>query len=76
MEARCRWRCLRRSKAWYREWVKCYRALNCALERGDDLDLFDRIRMEEMRRTILGWAWNSGYVRYDRDRGVWQQLST
>ena len=25
--------------------------------------------LAEMRRTILGWAWNSGYVRYDREKG-------
>ena len=56
----------------YGKWIKCYRALNCALEQGDDPDLSDRARMAEMRRTVLGWGVNSGYVRYDRDRGVWQ----
>ena len=56
----------------YGKWIKCYRALNCALKQGDDPDLSDRARMAEMRRTVLGWGVNSGYVRYDRDRGVWQ----
>jgi len=43
-----------------------------ALKEGRDPDLSDRARMAEMRRTVLGWGVNSGYVRYDRDRGVWQ----
>ena len=46
-----------------------YRTLSRALSEGRDPDLCDRARMEEMRWTILGWAWNSGYVRYDREKG-------
>ena len=46
-----------------------YRTLSRALREGRDPDLCDRARMGEMRRTILGWAWNSGYVRYDREKG-------
>ena len=53
----------------HREWLGHYRALTRALREGLDPDLCDRARMEEMRRTILGWAWNSGYVRYDREAG-------
>ncbi|MDO4787230.1 MAG: hypothetical protein Q4A13_09835 [Fretibacterium sp.] len=52
-----------------REWRKHYRTLSRALEEGRDPDLSDRARMGELRRTILGWAWNSGYVRYDREAG-------
>ncbi|RRD64006.1 hypothetical protein [Fretibacterium sp. OH1220_COT-178] len=52
-----------------REWRKHYRTLSRALKEGRDPDLSDRARMEELRRTILGWAWNSGYVRYDREVG-------
>ena len=52
-----------------REWMVCYRELVCALRDGRDPDLSDRARLAEMRRTILGWAWNSGYVRYDREKG-------
>ena len=52
-----------------RKWRTHYRTLSRALSEGRDPDLCDRARMEEMRRTILGWAWNSGYVRYDREKG-------
>ena len=52
-----------------REWMKHYRILSRALKEGRDPDLSDRARIGEMRRTILGWAWNSGYVRYDREKG-------
>ena len=52
-----------------KEWRMHYRTLSRALSEGRDPDLCDRARMEEMRRTILGWAWNSGYVRYDREKG-------
>ncbi|WP_299300238.1 hypothetical protein [uncultured Fretibacterium sp.] len=52
-----------------RKWITHYRTLSRALKEGRDPDLCDRARMEEMRRTILGWAWNSGYVRYDREKG-------
>ena len=52
-----------------RKWITHYRTLSRALKEGIDPDLSDRARMEEMRRTILGWAWNSGYVRYDREKG-------
>ncbi|RRD64005.1 hypothetical protein [Fretibacterium sp. OH1220_COT-178] len=48
----------------YRVWISHYRVLAAALKGGRDADLADRVRMEEMRRTVLGWAWNSGYVRY------------
>ena len=54
-----------------REWMPHYRELILALKEGRDPDLSDRARMAEMRRTVLGWGVNSGYVRYDRDRGVW-----
>ena len=54
------------SRNTYREWMERYRTLTHALEAGRDPDLADRTRMTEMRRAILGWAWNSGYVRYDR----------
>ena len=53
----------------FRKWITHYRTLSRALSEGWDPDLCDRARMEEMRRTILGWAWNSGYVRYDREKG-------
>ena len=53
----------------YSEWMPQCQALSRALREGRDPDLSDRARMEEMRRTILGWAWNSGYVRYDREKG-------
>ena len=52
-----------------RKWITHYRTLSRALSEGRDPDLCDRARMGEMRRTILGWAWNSGYVRYDREKG-------
>ena len=52
-----------------KEWITHYRTLSRALREGRDPDLCDRARMEEMRRTILGWAWNSGYVRYDPEKG-------
>ena len=52
-----------------RKWRTHYRTLSRALSEGRDPDLCDRARMEEMRRTILGWAWNSSYVRYDREKG-------
>lgn len=52
-----------------KEWRTHYRTLSRALSEGRAPDLCDRARMEEMRRTILGWAWNSGYVRYDREKG-------
>ena len=52
-----------------KEWRTHYRTLSRALSEGRDPDLCDRARMEEMRRTILGWAWNSGYVRYDCEKG-------
>ena len=52
-----------------KEWRTHYRTLSRALSEGRDPDLCDRARMEEMRRTVLGWAWNSGYVRYDREKG-------
>ncbi len=55
-----------------REWMPHCRELILALKEGQDPDLSDRARMAEMRRTVLGWGVNSGYVRYDRDRGVWQ----
>ena len=55
-----------------REWMPHCRELILALKEGRDPDLSDRARMAEMRRTVLGWGVNSGYVRYDRDRGVWQ----
>ena len=55
-----------------KEWRTHYRTLSRALSEGRDPDLSDRARMAEMRRTVLGWGVNSGYVRYDRDRGVWQ----
>lgn len=53
----------------YGEWMPQCRALSRALREGLDPDLSDRARMGELRRTILGWAWNSGYVRYDREAG-------
>ena len=53
----------------FRKWITHYRTLSRALREGRDPDLCDRARMEEIRRTILGWAWNSGYVRYDREKG-------
>ncbi len=53
----------------YSQWMPQCRALSRALREGWDPDLCDRARMGEMRRTILGWAWNSGYVRYDREKG-------
>lgn len=52
-----------------KKWRMHYRTLSRALEEGRDPDLSDRARIGEMRRTILGWAWNSGYVRYDREKG-------
>ena len=52
-----------------KEWITHYRTLSRALSERRDPDLCDRARMAEMRRTILGWAWNSGYVRYDREKG-------
>ena len=51
-------------KRGYRVWISHYRVLAKALKGGRDADLADRVRMEEMRRAVLGWAWNSGYVRY------------
>ena len=51
-------------KRGYRVWISHYRVLAKALKGGRDADLADRVRMEEMRCAILGWAWNSGYVRY------------
>jgi len=53
----------------YSEWMPRCRALSRALREGRDPDLCDRARMGKMRRTILGWAWNSGYVRYDCEKG-------
>jgi hypothetical protein len=51
-------------KRGYRVWISHYRILAEALKWGQDADLADRVRMEEMRRAVLDWAWNSGYVRY------------
>ena len=51
-------------KRGYRVWISHYRILAEALKGGRDADLADRVRMEEMRRAVLDWAWNSGYVRY------------
>ena len=53
----------------FRKWITHYRTLSRALREGRDPDLSDRARMAEMRRTVLGWAWNSGYVRHDREKG-------
>ena len=55
-----------------REWMPHYRALACALKEGRDPDLSDRVRLAEMRRAVLGWGVSSGYVRYDREWGVWR----
>ena len=63
------------SRNTYREWMERYRTLTHALEAGRDPDLADRTRMTEMRRAILGWAWNSGYVRYDRKGCGWNLSS-
>ena len=56
----------------FTEWIRHYRILTTALKEGSDPDLSDRVRMGEMRRTILGWAWNNGYLGYDRNNGGWE----
>lgn len=56
----------------YREWMGHYRTLACALKEGRDPDLSDRARLAEMRRAILVWGRNNGYVRFNRELGIWE----
>ena len=55
-----------------REWMARYRELVCALKDGRNPDLSDRVRLAEMRRTILGWAQEKGLVYYDWESGAWK----
>ena len=55
-----------------REWMAHYRALTEAMKEGRDPDLSDRARLAEMRRTILSWGQEKGYVRYDREERCWK----
>ena len=59
----------------HREWMAHYRALAAALEEHRDPDLSDRARLAEMRRTVLGWAREKGYVGYDREARCWRLRS-
>ena len=59
----------------HREWTAHYRALIAALEEHRDPDLSDRARLAEMRRTVLGWAREKGYVSYDREARCWRLRS-
>ena len=56
----------------YREWMGHYRTLARALKEGRDPDLSDRARLAEMRRAILVWGRNNGYVRFNRELGIWE----
>ena len=55
-----------------REWMAHYRTLFCAVKEGRDPDLSDRARLAEMRRTILAWGQEKGYVCYDRENQCWK----
>ena len=55
-----------------REWMARYWELVRALKDGRNPDLSDRVRLAEMRRTILGWAQEKGLVYYDWESGAWK----
>ena len=55
-----------------REWMAHYRTLFCAVKEGRDPDLPDRARLAEMRRTVLTWGQEKGYVCYDRENQCWK----